>query len=241
MRPGAAAFALAALLFPTPIGAQALQCRVPETVPQPRAEYAPQERRVTPVAGYTLALSWSPEFCRTRLRDRAHRLQCGGLDNGGAGRFGFILHGLWPESDDARWPQWCRRVPALSRERLRPFLCTTPSTRLLQHQWAKHGSCMTRSPRFYLRAGRRLFRAVRYPDMNALSRNRNLTAGQFARAFAAANRRMSADMLQIVTNDRGWLTEVRICLGRDFRMRRCPAWQRGTAARSRLAIWRGRR
>lgn len=101
-----------------------------------------------------------------------------------------------------------------------------PSVSLIQREWAKHESCMTREPGHYLRAGTILYRAVRYPEMNGLS-HRSLTVGQFARAFAAANRGMSTDMLRVQSNDRGWLTEVRICLGRDFRAPRCPARQRG--------------
>ncbi|MGP1282903.1 MAG: ribonuclease T2 family protein [Parasphingopyxis sp.] len=228
------------LLAPSILHAQARECRIPDRIAAPRAvPVPPGERRTAPVTNYLLALSWSPEFCRTRGRDPAHRLQCGGIADGGAGRFGFILHGLWPETNGPRWPQWCRPVPALSRAAVRPHLCTTPSVRLIQREWAKHGSCMTRDPGRYLRAGSILYRAVRYPDMDALSR-RNQTVRQFAQAFAAANRGVSPDMVRVQSNGRGWLTEVRICLGRDFRPRRCPAWQRGARPNERLRIWRGR-
>ncbi|QLC24672.1 ribonuclease T [Parasphingopyxis algicola] len=232
--------ALALLVLPSILHAQARECRIPDRIAAPRAvSIPPGERRTAPVTNHLLALSWSPEFCRTRGRDPAHRLQCGGIADGGAGQFGFILHGLWPETNGPRWPQWCRPVPALSRATVREHLCTTPSVRLIQREWAKHGSCMTRDPRRYLRAGSILYRAVRYPDMNTLSR-RNLTVRQFAQAFAAANRGVSPDMVSVQSNGRGWLTEVRICLGRDFRPRRCPRWQRGARPNERLRIWRGR-
>jgi ribonuclease T2 len=107
---------------------------------------------------------------------------------------------------------------------------------LIQHQWAKHGSCATRNPEGYLRAGAILFRAIRYPDMNRLSR-RNLTIGQLGSAIAAANRGVSADMLSVQTNRRGWLTEIRLCLGRNFRPIRCPG--RRSRDRDRVRIWRG--
>jgi ribonuclease T2 len=228
---------LALLVLPSMLHAQARECRIPDRVSTPRAVSIPQgERRTAPVTNYLLTLSWSPEFCRTRGRDPAHRLQCGGIANGGAGQFGFILHGLWPEGDG---PQWCRPVTALPRPLIREHLCTTPSVQLIQREWAKHGSCMTRDPGRYLRAGSILYRAVRYPDMNALSQG-SLTVGQFARAFAVANRGVSPDMVRIGTNDRGWLTEVRVCLGRDFRPIRCGRSRRGTPDRNRLRIWRGR-
>src|SRR3546814_7442293 len=37
-----------------------------------------QSRIIAPVTGYLLALSWSPEFCRTRTESKRHRLQCSG-------------------------------------------------------------------------------------------------------------------------------------------------------------------
>ncbi len=229
----------AALIAPGVLHAQARECRVPERIASPRVEPIPRdERRVLPIGGYTLALSWSPEFCRTRQREARHRLQCGGIGNGGAGRFGFILHGLWPEGRGAQWPQWCRPARPLPRQLVRRHLCETPSVQLLQHEWAKHGTCATRNPARYLRAASTMYRAVRYPDMDALSR-RTLTVGQFAEAFAARNRGVSVDMIRVQTNRRGWLTEVRICLGRNLRPTRCPRHARGAPARARISIWRG--
>ncbi len=232
---------LAAALLPATVAAQAPQCLIPSQIAAPRVEPIPEgERRIAPITHYQLALSWSPEFCRTRRGDREHRLQCGGIANGGAARFGFVLHGLWPETDGPRWPQWCRPVPALSRAIVREHLCAMPSVQLVQHEWAKHGSCMTRDPQRYLRASTILYRAVRYPDMDALSRDRTLTVGAFARAFAAANRGLEPEMIRVQRNDRGWLTEVRLCLADNFRPMRCPAFHRAAPDNARLSIWRGR-
>lgn len=217
--------------------AQAYQCRMPARISVPVTAPDGPVRRL-PVTGYTLALSWSPEFCRNRQREARHRLQCGGIGNGGAGRFGFVLHGLWPDGRGSRWPQWCRPARVLPRSLVREHLCTTPSVQLIQHQWAKHGICATRDPARYLRAASTMYRAVAYPDMNSLSR-RNLTVRQFAEALAARNRGLSADTIRVQTNEHGWLTEVRICLGRNFRPRRCPNHARGARPRSRISIWRG--
>ena len=43
-----------------------------------------------------------------------------------------------------------------------------------------------------------------------------MTAGQLAEALASRNRGLSADMIRVQTNERGWLTEVRICLGTEL-------------------------
>ncbi len=216
--------------------AQAYQCRIPRGIDAapPVRKPADEPRRVKPVDGYLLALSWSPEFCRTRQESRRHQSQCGGT----LGDFGFILHGLWPETRGRDYPQWCAGQVQVPRETVRRNMCTIPSARLLRRQWAKHGSCMTRKPDTYFRISRIMYDAVRYPDMSALSR-RPLTIGAFRKAFAAANPGLEHDMLFVKTNGRGWLEEVRVCLGKNFRPRRCPAHNPRQRANREIKIWRG--
>ncbi|HEY6965418.1 MAG TPA: hypothetical protein VI407_09380, partial [Erythrobacter sp.] len=97
----AAAFALGSpAAAPEPARAQAYQCRAPQVTRVPRIT-PDGPRRKSPITGYTLALSWSPEFCRTRADDPAHAVQCSGEN----GSFGLVVHGLWPESAKG-WPQW---------------------------------------------------------------------------------------------------------------------------------------
>ena len=163
--------AAAALLIPGAAQAQAYQCRVPSSLPAARPIASPGPAlRLAPTA-YTLALSWSPEFCRSRTRDSAHRLQC----SGDTGRFGFIVHGLWPEAARAA-PQWCRKVPPPSASVVRGQLCRTPSVDLIGHEWAKHGSCMARDAAGYYKVSSILFDSVRFPAMESLSRDPALTA-----------------------------------------------------------------
>jgi len=226
---------LALLLWPTMASAQAYQCRPPASFSPPNiSKPAKEQRRSRPVAGYVMALSWSPEFCRTRQNDRRHATQCGG----NAGRFGFILHGLWPEASDARYPQWCREVRPPRASVAKRHFCMMPSARLQAHEWAKHGSCMVRSPENYLKVSQILFDAVRWPDMDGLSR-KPLTVAQFRAAFAAANQGLSSDMIQLKVNGRGWLQEVRVCLSKRFRPRKCPAHMRPVPGGRELKIWRG--
>lgn len=187
-----------------------------------------------PVTGYLLALSWSPEFCRTRADDERYRLQCGGE----MARFGFILHGLWPDAPGRRDPRWCRPVPLPRPQAIRDNLCSTPSADLLAHEWAKHGSCAFASADRYFRAGAVMFNALRFPDMTALSRRRP-TAADIRRAFAEENRGLPVDAVAILANRRQWLQEVRICLGRDFRPRACPREDRGADDPVPVRIWRG--
>lgn len=228
---------LIALAMPAGVAAQALQCAAPAAIqpPRPDGPTASQPRRVLPTASYTLALGWSPQYCRSRLRDERDAFQCGG----GRPKFGFTLHGLWPDGRSKDWPQYCRSAALLPTATIRRNLCATPSAQLLQHEWAKHGTCMTTDPDAYFGRATRLYRGVGYPDMDALSR-RPLTAGRFAQAFALANRGMRPDMLR-VTADGRWLEEVWLCLDLRFRPTRCPAGGGGLAARTPIKIWRGGR
>ena len=225
----AAALALAA---PAAAQAQAYQCRVPASVPPARAESG--EARRMPIAGYTLALSWSPELCRGRERDPAHRLQC----SGAMGRFGFVVHGLWPEGR-AGYPQYCRRVPPPPPGVVRGQLCRTPKVELIAHEWAKHGSCMARDAVRYFRVANILSDAMRYPAMESLSRDEALTAGKLRASFAAANPGRPANSFGVRLSKRGWLREVLVCLDHRFRPRRCPAAQSGMRDAASIKIWRG--
>ncbi|MBR0552123.1 ribonuclease T2 family protein [Stakelama marina] len=235
----AAMLAAAALaLAPAPALAQAYQCSVPDsiTAPHPENPTPSQPKRVLPIGGYTLAIIWSPQHCFDDGGSKDAEFQCGGHNH-----FGFTLHGLWPDGEGKVWPQYCRPAPILSQRVLRRHICTTPSPQLLQHEYAKHGTCMGLAPEAYFTQSNRLYGRLRYPDMQALSRRRNLTAGQLAAAIAGANPGMTADMMRITANGEGWLEEVWFCLDKRFRYRACPAHQGGLAASAPVRIWRGQR
>ncbi len=214
--------------------AQALSCRVPPRLDVPIVTPGPGDTAVrAPITGYALALSWSPQFCR----DHRNNEQC----DRSTGRFGFIVHGLWPQGAGQTHPQWCASTP-LSEPVVRAQYCATPSAKLIAREWAKHGSCATANPGDYFAASRRLFAALRLPEMMTLSR-RPLDVGTFKRIFTAANPLIRPSAL-VVETDRsgGWLRELRICLSRDLMPQPCPAGQGGGAPdRVPLKIWRGER
>jgi ribonuclease T2 len=125
---------------------------------------------------------------------------------------------------------------------IRNGLCATPSAQLMQHEWAKHGTCMAgETPASYFRRSNALYDRLRYPDMEALSRGDGLTAGTLAAAMARANPGLAPDMMRVTADRQGWLDEIWLCLDKAFRHRRCPAHQGGLAPSTRLRIWRGGR
>ncbi len=231
------AVATVLIALPSMAQAQALSCVVPAEVPGVRPDLPSpgQPRRVLPIGSYTLAVSWSPQFCRSGAGERpGAQFQCGQ-----GNRFGFVLHGLWPDGVGKDWPQYCRSTALLPPRTIKANLCATPSAQLLQHEWAKHGTCMAGyTPERYFARSTALYGRLRFPDMTALSR-RSLTAGGLAGAIAAANPGLGARMMRITADRQGWLDEVWICLDRRFRYRTCPAHQGGLAPAARVRIWRG--
>ena len=226
--------ALLAMAVSSSVAAQSYQCRLPAAVPPVPKIKQDGPTRTMPVTGYTVALSWSPEFCRPRASDRRHARQCSGR----AGRFGLILHGLWPDGGRS-WPQWCLARARLSPTELRRNLCVTPSVPLVARQWAKHGSCTGFSPERYFRLGRIFMRYFRVPDLDRLSRAEELAAGDIRTAIAGANHGLEPDEIGLVLNERGWLREIRICLDRRFRVRACDRRRFGPPDDAPAAIWRG--
>lgn len=226
--------AFAALAFPAAAQAQAYQCRAPQisTVPNISPDSA---RREIPVTGYTLALSWSPEFCKPRQDSRSHRVQCSG-DNG---RFGLVVHGLWPQGRSS-WPQWCATNGVLTPAQVRANMCMMPSARLVARQWAKHGACMTKRPDTYFKITRILWESLALPDYDRISREDGLTAGRIRQAFADANgRSWQPSHVGVILNERGWLEEIRLCYGPRFRPTRCNDRRYGARDGAKAKIWRG--
>lgn len=228
--------AMLLLALPAVATAQANSCIVPDSLPDLRVEAPPPgEVRKVKVTGYLLSLSWSPQYCRDKMGRAADAGQCGRET-----RFGFILHGLWPEGDRQVDPAWCGEAKALDASLIKQHFCMTPSAKLLQHEWAKHGTCMADRPDRYFRAASILYRAVRFPDMNALSR-RGVTTGAFASEFARVNAGLTPAMLRISTTPGNWLKEVRVCMDMNFRPRVCPVGEPTAPPKRRLNIWRDER
>jgi len=75
----ALAVGLATTVIPTAAIGQAYQCRVPRQIEMPQPPKPDGPRRDTPITGYTLAISWSPEFCRGgRAAKDPGNYQCNG-------------------------------------------------------------------------------------------------------------------------------------------------------------------
>ena len=150
----------------------------------------------------------------------------------------MVLHGLWPQGE-GRTPQWCPSAIRPTPADLRPMLCVTPSARLLSYEWSKHGACMTRQPRGYFRKSRELWGAIRWPDLDRLSKEPDLTAGMLRDRWTLANPAWPREAVGVKVNERGWLQELRLCYGKDFMPTACDPRRKGAKDNGKLRIWRG--
>lgn len=217
---------------PTLEAAQA--CVLPERIDAPEME---RVRLDEVVAGRTilfhmLAVTWMPETCRAG-GDGQGDLAC----NSG-NRFGWTLHGLWPNADGKPYPRFCRPATQVSEATIRANLCRTPSVDLVQHEWAAHGVCGWETPEAYFAQAAALYDGLKRPDPTALAAPgaRGPTAGRLRDAFAAANPGLPRDAVYISVASGNRLREVRICHDLAFRAAACPVGGAGTPDRVVLTV-----
>ena len=194
-------------------------CAVPPNL-APAAVVPQETRRILPIRKYVLAWYWWPENCQ--------RYPGVGCDAG----FGFKVHGLWPDGAGRSYPQFCRAPTAISRATLRANWCMTPSAGLLQHEWAKHGTCGWPSADAYFADARRIAARIDLPDLSDLPNG--ATAGDVRRAIRARNPQLPAGSIFVGTQRKQWLTEVRICL--DLRYRAVTCERGATGAPDRVPV-----
>jgi ribonuclease T2 len=169
---------------------------------------------------YALVLSWSPSYC-SDARSGDDETQCNRRDGR---RFNFILHGLWPQYNRG-YPESCHtsRRPFVPQPLIDSMLDIMPSSRLVIHEYRKHGTCSGLSPEGYYQTARRMFERIRIPDkyknpMEALF----MSPDQVEADIIRANPELSPDMLAVACGGAGnRLKEIRICFSKDGAPQRC--------------------
>lgn len=182
---------------------------------------------------YVLALSWSPSFCEAageRAPDRVPQQQCG------ARPYHFIVHGLWPQYERG-FPRDCQvPAPRLNRDIVSSMLDLMPSPRLVFNEWDRHGTCSGLGPQGYFEAVRKSYDTTKIPDKFLNVKNYLMvTPDEVEDAFVAANPGLSRAAIA-VTCDTRRLSEVRICMTKDFRFRDCPEVDRRACRRDKVAM-----
>lgn len=180
---------------------------------------------------YVLSLSWSPSYCEASAeRGRTPREQCG------ARPFSFVVHGLWPQYEKG-FPEFCQNpAPRLNRGIVASMLDLMPAPRLIFHQWDKHGTCSGLNPRAYFEAIRKARAQVKIPEPYIeLTRVLTVTPNEVEEAFLKANPGLSRAGIAVTCNSHR-MSEVRICMTRDFHFRDCHEIDRRACRRSQIVM-----
>ena len=167
---------------------------------------------------YVLALSWSPSYCEERRERGASRPdpQCSGRP------FAFVVHGLWPQYEKG-FPSYCQvPAPRLDRAMVGRALEVMPSPTLVFHEWERHGTCSGLVPGAYFETMAKARAVVKIPeDYLELAQPVTVAPAAIAEAFIKSNPGLErADMAVVCNKTR--LTEVRLCMARDFTFHACP-------------------
>ena len=165
---------------------------------------------------YVLSLSWSPSYCEAE-GDNANQQQCGGER-----RYGFVVHGLWPQFEKG-YPEFCTDNSAWVEADIEDgFLDIMPSRALIRHQWNKHGTCSGLSQGDYFATLRAAHDRINKPLIGSGDGSyRMVSPGDIAAAFQASNPDLGSEHFA-VTCDWRRLREVRICMTVDLLYRPCP-------------------
>lgn len=178
---------------------------------------------------YVLSLSWSPSYCEA-AGERAPEQQCGALP------YAFVVHGLWPQYEKG-FPEFCQvPSPRLDRNIMTSMLDLMPAPRLIYHEWDKHGTCSGLSQRAYFETIRKTRAMIKIPaDFLNPTSAITVTPDAVEEAFVQANPGLTREAMSVNCN-RHRLSEVRICVGKDFRFRDCAEVDRRACRQEKLVM-----
>ena len=166
---------------------------------------------------YLLSLGWSANWCAL-TGDSRDDPQCGA----GLG-LTWTVHGLWPQ-DEQGWPSYCR-TPARdpSQAETAAMADIMGGAGLAWYQWKKHGRCSGLDPQDFFALMRRAYDSVTLPPVfQRLTQEVELPASVVEDAFLEVNPTLTRDQITVTCDD-GMIQEVRLCLTKDLKPRRCGA------------------
>jgi ribonuclease T2 len=147
-----------------------------------------------------------------------------------------VVHGLWPQYEQG-FPSYCQvPAPRLDRAIIGSVLDLMPSPNLIFHEWDRHGTCSGLSPHAYFETVRKARAAVKIPaDFIELDKPITVTPDDVAEAFVQANPGLSRTEFAVACDTKR-LSEVRVCLNKDFSFRDCPEVARRACKRDNIVL-----
>jgi ribonuclease T2 len=165
---------------------------------------------------YLLSLSWSPAFCI----QQPNSAECNGPR-----RFGFIVHGLWPQNERG-WPQNCPGDPQVPDSVAQGISDLMPARKLVYHEWTTHGTCSGLDPAGFFGLVRQAYNSVAIPgSFKSPTAAIERAPSAIVNAFLQANPRLPADSVVATCSGQGAprLREVHVCFDRNLTARACSA------------------
>jgi ribonuclease T2 len=167
---------------------------------------------------YLLALSWAPDFC-AQPSGRKDPRECGT-----GRRLGFVVHGLWPQSESGRGPERCAPASPVAHGIVQTMLAYIPTESLVQHEWTNHGTCSGLSAADYFGAVRKARDSIAVPEeLKQPSSVVQLSPAQVEARFAAANPSFPREAFALSCYNDGELQEARVCFDKSLVPRPCGA------------------
>ena len=164
---------------------------------------------------YLLTLSWAPQFCATNTAARSSA-ECASNKH-----MGLVVHGLWPQYNNGKWPQDCSSTPPVASATVEHMMPVMPGSSLIQHEWAKHGTCSGLSVDDYFASIEKLYTGLTVPDdFKRPTGAAQTSPGDIEAAFASANN--APKQAFRVSCPQNEFSAVEICLTKDLKYQACP-------------------
>lgn len=187
----------------------------PEALPEapmaaPAPQSAPEQNPASIPSGWTLAFSWSPEYCKRNLGIKEPQCQQ---------EHYFVLSGLVPRFE-GRAPD-CPRE-ALPRELMPRALETMRNESQLKKVWRLQGNCSGLAPAEYVLQLERAARRVSAPERFRRTDRETLKIpkAEFKDALRKDNPGLMPEAIALQCR-RGWLETMNVCVDAGFNYRAC--------------------
>jgi ribonuclease T2 len=164
---------------------------------------------------YLLTLSWAPQFCATSAGARNPQ-ECASNKH-----MGLVVHGLWPQYNNGKWPQDCASTQPVASATVDHMMPIMPGSSLIQHEWAKHGTCSGLAVNDYFAAIEKLYTGLSLPDeFKHPSDAASASPGDIEAKFADANTApKEAFRVSCPQNE---FSALEICVSKDMKYQACP-------------------
>ncbi|HSS95928.1 MAG TPA: hypothetical protein VLK33_02800 [Terriglobales bacterium] len=162
---------------------------------------------------YLLSLSWAPNYCASHPSD--HSSECAAGNH-----TAFVLHGLWPQSDNGAPPMSCSPASPVAKNIVDHMLQFMPSRGLIQHEWEKHGTCSGLSAADYFAKVEQAFKNVQIPhDYRDLKQNKTFDLVDIESSFSSKNHApRNAFRISCHAGD---LVGLEVCLNKNLEYQAC--------------------